>query len=294
MPTSVKKIAEHSYMLTDTVFRVNQFLLSGSDAALLIDTGYGKKHFFRALKKFSSPLVVANTHLHPDHSGGNFAFDEVFLGREDAPGNGIPTNELADSIAKYYRENSRFPNALINKVEKMMTLTPQSERYLPLPEKIQLRGREISVLSCPGHTPGSVIFSDEATRSLFVGDAINSAFWAFTNKTLKLKEYAETVSSLKFPRAPKSCGFPTKRSPFPRSLSKPSSKRCRPLHQTTASPSRYAGRRKRSKSTPKPSPNSEKSVFGRSRRSWNNRYGAAGKGNFAVTEQPPCGSFGKL
>ena len=23
-------------------------------------------------------------------------------------------------------------------------------------------------------------------------------------------------------------------------------------------------------------------------------YGAAGKGNFAVTEQPPCGSFGKL
>ena len=199
MPTSVKKIAEHSYMLTDTVFRVNQFLLSGSDAALLIDTGYGKKHFFRALKKFSSPLVVANTHLHPDHSGGNFAFDEVFLGREDAPGNGIPTNELADSIAKYYRENSRFPNALINKVEKMMTLTPQSERYLPLPEKIQLRGREISVLSCPGHTPGSVIFSDEATRSLFVGDAINSAFWAFTNKTLKLKKYAETVSSLKIP-----------------------------------------------------------------------------------------------
>lgn len=71
----------------------NLYLLEGEDKALLIDTGYAVgnlKSFVKTLTK--KPLVVANTHYHPDHSGGNGEFLEVYVGAGymlDAPSPGF-------------------------------------------------------------------------------------------------------------------------------------------------------------------------------------------------------------
>ena len=45
MGTKVNVIGKNTFMLTDRLIRVNQFLLVGEESALLIDTGYGGKGF---------------------------------------------------------------------------------------------------------------------------------------------------------------------------------------------------------------------------------------------------------
>ena len=45
MATKITKINQDTFMLTDKLIRVNQFLLCGEKSALLIDTGYGGEKF---------------------------------------------------------------------------------------------------------------------------------------------------------------------------------------------------------------------------------------------------------
>ena len=198
MATKITKINQDTFMLTDKLIRVNQFLLCGEKRALLIDTGYGGEKFLRAVKKVTAlPVTAANSHLHPDHSCGNYLFEEIYVGAADMPENGMPSNELAHSVAEYYRKNTHIPKAVINKVEKFGVMQPREEKYLPLPELMDLGGRKVRVLPCPGHTPGSVLFLDERDKTVYAGDAINPAFWAFTSPQTNLKEYAEVWENLK-------------------------------------------------------------------------------------------------
>ena len=184
-------------MLTDVPLGVNQFLLTGKERALLIDTGYGRGCMLRKVKKLTSlPVTVVNTHLHPDHSGGNGAFDTVYVGEEDMPERGIPSNGLFRGVADAYRGN--FPvRPLISALGKKFLLTPGDEEYLPMPEEFDLGGRKVRTVKCPGHTPGSVLFLDEGRREIFAGDAINSAQWLFTCPGVTASEYAELWERLK-------------------------------------------------------------------------------------------------
>ena len=65
------------------------FLLEGRDKALLIDTGYAVGNLRRYVEKLTDkPVIVVNTHFHPDHSGGNGEWEEVMVSEDyalDAP-----------------------------------------------------------------------------------------------------------------------------------------------------------------------------------------------------------------
>jgi len=57
------------------------YLLEGDEKALLIDTGYAIGNLRKYVEKLTDkPIVVANTHFHPDHSGGNGEWEEVMIG----------------------------------------------------------------------------------------------------------------------------------------------------------------------------------------------------------------------
>ena len=52
----------------------------GQDQAALIDTGMGIGSLLSIVRSITSlPLVVVNTHGHPDHAGGNVEFSHVFF-----------------------------------------------------------------------------------------------------------------------------------------------------------------------------------------------------------------------
>ena len=56
------------------------FLLEGEEKALLIDTGYAIGNLRQFVEKLTDkPIIVANSHFHPDHSGGNGEWEEVMV-----------------------------------------------------------------------------------------------------------------------------------------------------------------------------------------------------------------------
>ena len=65
------------------------YLLEGTEKALLLDTGYGVGKLRAFVEKLTEkPILVANTHFHPDHSAGNGEWEEVLLSagwETDAP-----------------------------------------------------------------------------------------------------------------------------------------------------------------------------------------------------------------
>ena len=60
MAAKVTEINCDTFMLTDRLIRVNQFVLSGSEKSLLIDTGYGGEKFLRPFNlAFPDPSLVS-------------------------------------------------------------------------------------------------------------------------------------------------------------------------------------------------------------------------------------------
>ena len=56
------------------------------DKALLVDTGMGVGDLAALVRSLTPlPVIVVNTHGHPDHAGGNGGFDEFFLHPADEP-----------------------------------------------------------------------------------------------------------------------------------------------------------------------------------------------------------------
>ena len=190
MRTKVTAIAEHTYMLTDRLTGVNQFLLEGKEKALLIDTGYGTKSLPRVVEKLTSlPVMVVNTHLHPDHSNGNGFFGKVMVGEPDLPSHGVPSNYIFEGIASAYRKSLLRP--LMSVARKFALIDPSAAEYSPMPDMIHLGERSLDAVPCPGHTAGSVIFCDSETDFIFAGDAINREQWMFTCPSSRTKGYAE-------------------------------------------------------------------------------------------------------
>ena len=136
------------------------YLLEGKDRALLLDTGYGFGHLRELVERLTKkPVVVANTHFHPDHAAGNAEWEEVLL----SPGWPIDAPAVEGS--------GRYPK------------DPTSQRYPDYRKTvvhdgdvIELGGRIVKVLEAlPAHCNSSLFFVDEGHRMLFSGDEYEAA-----------------------------------------------------------------------------------------------------------------------
>ena len=135
------------------------YLLEGEQKALLLDTGYGIGHL-RAFVEYltDKPVIVANTHFHPDHSAGNGEWEEVLLspGWEiDAPSVNNPGAGPSDLSTLPYPD---YKKTIIHDGDT-----------------IELGGRSVTVLEAlPAHCNSSLFFVDEEHRMIFAGDEFES------------------------------------------------------------------------------------------------------------------------
>lgn len=149
---------------------VISYLVTGSDRAVLIDTGLGIGAIAPLVRSLTDlPIQVVLTHSHPDHVGGaaHFAdvaaFDSEFTrqrlarGYEDLSGLITPTSVWKALPASF--DASRYA---IN------PLAPS--RWLQDGDRIELGDRTLEVVHTPGHTPGSICLLDRTNGVLFTGD----------------------------------------------------------------------------------------------------------------------------
>lgn len=138
----------------------NLYLMEGAEKALLLDTGYGAGNLRGFVEKLTDkPIIVANTHYHPDHAAGNGEFEEVFMSR----------GALVDA------PSVESPGAVPFDIRKL-PYPNYKKRWLEDGDKIDLGGRVIEVLAAkPAHCSSSLFFLDRKERMLFCGDDLESA-----------------------------------------------------------------------------------------------------------------------
>lgn len=141
---SVKEIRSGVYAIRQD--NVRMFLICGSQRALLLDSAYGGgsvKKFLGTL--YDGPILLAHTHAHFDHVGGDGEFEEIWAHPGEWP-------ELVKA-----------------------GLPEEKLRALREGDVIDLGDRQITVYETPGHSPGSLCFADEANRLIFTGDNVSDA-----------------------------------------------------------------------------------------------------------------------
>ncbi|MEN6338865.1 MAG: MBL fold metallo-hydrolase [Clostridiaceae bacterium] len=192
------RLEEHPYGFCRIIdpLGVGGTLIRGNERALLIDTGFGLWDIRPAVRRATDlPLIVMNSHVHTDHSGGNYQFDTVYVPEEemDKLFDGSLDRER-DSLFQSWRQvRPHLKKYMTEGVE--LTEKIKQTRHLPLPERFELGGRAVEIIRLGGHTRASSVVIDPSTRTAFVGDAIGPTFWLFLHPTGTIAEYAARLDS---------------------------------------------------------------------------------------------------
>jgi len=131
-----------------------------TNQAALIDPGGEADRLLEIVKKQDLKLVsILLTHGHIDHVGGS---------REIA-------EKLAIPIIGPQKEEAFWLDNLPHQSEMFDftyadPLTP--DQWLEEGDEVKVGNICFSVLHCPGHTPGHIIFYDSASKTAFVGDVL--------------------------------------------------------------------------------------------------------------------------
>ncbi|MFG1813736.1 MBL fold metallo-hydrolase [Kribbella sp. NPDC049174] len=115
------------------------YLLLGTERALLLDTGTGHAKLRPVVDGLLSGqrLIVAHTHSHGDHVGGDAEFDDV-------------VGKSAEDVATYFGVGD-WPNDVV---------------------QLDLGDRVLDIVPIPGHHASHIAVYDRTTRLLFSGDSL--------------------------------------------------------------------------------------------------------------------------
>ncbi len=193
---ATKKVAEGVWCIDDHG-SANVYVVTGSDSALVIDTGIGSANLRDYVKSLTSlPLIIVNTHGHPDHSGANYQFGlPVYANARDfdaiRPYNSFRPQSGAASLmtgGATVSQEDAFTDTLNLKPVEMKAV---GEGY-----RFDLGGRTLEVIEVPGHTRGSICLLDAANKILFTGDNDNVLVWLHLPGCAPLETYLSSLEKL--------------------------------------------------------------------------------------------------
>jgi glyoxylase-like metal-dependent hydrolase (beta-lactamase superfamily II) len=166
---NLKEIYDGVWIISDKT-SVNSYLIEGKTESLLIDTGWGLGNLVELVQSLTSlPVKVVLTHGHPDHVNGAFQFTDLYITSEDMKLlNTFYIKETRQGIIENFKAiipPNFFKEDWIN--AKIPYPSPVKDGYV-----FDLGEKELKVIKCPGHTPGSICLLDEKDEILFSGDSI--------------------------------------------------------------------------------------------------------------------------
>ena len=173
------------------------YLVCGEERCLLLDTGWGIGNLPALAASLSSlPLIVVNTHNHPDHTFGNGQFPQVMMSEADF---NLSTEPGPPSLEerRWIVENI-LPKPLPADFDMNAWATSVPEvQIVQDGDVFDLGNRSLEVIALPGHSPGSICLLDRKTRGLFVGDSILPwAIWMQLPESTPLHEFHNNLQRI--------------------------------------------------------------------------------------------------
>lgn len=170
--TIVKKMSDNIWQMNDD--NSMGYVITGTDKALVIDTMNGTDNVYDIVRSITDlPIILVNSHSHPDHIGGNCFFEDVYLHAEDA--------KWLDFFTPPER---KFHSPKVHELKEG--------------DVIDIGGCTFEVFELPGHTLGSILLLYREARILFSGDTMNRHLWMQLEGCLTLKEYLANLKRLDF------------------------------------------------------------------------------------------------
>lgn len=169
----------------------HSYLLCGTKAALLIDTGLGVADIRQVVENLTAlPIQAVLTHAHWDHIGGCRLFDSVAVHEAEADWLSgrfpLPTEVVKRNLT---REPCAFPEGF--SPEGYEVYSGGADRLLRDGDLLELGNRTLRVLHTPGHSPGHCCFFEEERGDLYTGDLLYrgclDAFYPTTDPELFLR-----------------------------------------------------------------------------------------------------------
>lgn len=177
----VLKLREGLYRIDDSGVS-KAFLIEGTEKACLIDTANGIIDIGELVKGLTDkPLIVINTHGHPDHMMGNRSFEKAYMNSKDW------------DLANMFMNDPSVIEALEQNGWKFAELMDVKEG-----DVFDLGGRTLEVYAIPGHTIGSVMLLCPEERILFTGDSINHHLYLQLDGCLSVEESMKVLIDKKW------------------------------------------------------------------------------------------------
>jgi glyoxylase-like metal-dependent hydrolase (beta-lactamase superfamily II)/GrpB-like predicted nucleotidyltransferase (UPF0157 family) len=140
----VEKLFEGAWSIDEG--NVRCFLITGSEKALLIDTGYGGGDLLSLVKGLTDlPVKLVLTHTDGDHTGAMEQFPEAYM----------------------------HPAEFENYRKKGNDMNKPPVKPLWEGDVIDLGGVSLEVVLIPGHTPGSIALWEKEKNIIFTGDSVS-------------------------------------------------------------------------------------------------------------------------
>lgn len=150
--------------------RVKSFLIVGERRAMLLDTGMGVADIRAVVDALTeAPVIVVNSHAHWDHIGDNHRFDAIWI--HEAESGYLQAGVGNDVLRRWFGPEhltGPLPDGVSAKTISIPPSTPTGR--VSDGQLIDLGGRVLEVLHCPGHSIGGIVLVDDANGALFSTD----------------------------------------------------------------------------------------------------------------------------
>lgn len=154
--------------------KVISYLFIGKEQALLFDTGMGIGNILQEVRLLTTlPVVVINSHCHPDHIGGNKQFKKIVqlhtswgIQKAESGYKNAELHSFTGSDAFFISPPDTFHSRLYN------VSAFEAEKMIKDSAIIEINPFTFTVISTPGHTPDSLCLYEKTSQLLLTGDTI--------------------------------------------------------------------------------------------------------------------------